>query len=141
MQKFVLSVVAFLLLVYPAWAGPVSDLVTQSQALHAEAMYLVADPQVVAKYPDFKARSDALIAEISATLPVANDGEYQGTIVGGLQRCTINCGDYVAGGGASGQLNLALQTGAYVLQSYQAQLLGDQAMLETLVKNLFTTPR
>jgi hypothetical protein len=125
-----------------AKAGPVSDLVTQSQNLHAQASLLVSDPQLPQLYPGWQAQFNSLMAAINAQLPYANDGEYQAQVVGGLNAQNGgNCYSYGFGGSNSGcNMNLQLQTGYYVLLYYQQTLYGDQAMLQQVITNAAQTP-
>lgn len=129
----------------PARSGPVSDLVTQSQQLHAQATMLVASPQLTAQYSSWESQYAALTAAINAELPYANNGEYQAPVIGQLEdqggygtgNCPAGGSVYSRFGGQVGgcELNLQLQTGYFVLLYYQQLLVGDDAMLQQALQN------
>jgi hypothetical protein len=110
--------------------------------LHAQASLLVSDPQLPQLYPAWQEQFNSLMAAINAQLPLANNGEYQAQVVGGLNAQNGgNCQSYGFGGSNSGcNMNLQLQTGYYVLLYYQQTLYGDQAMLQQVITNAAQTP-
>jgi hypothetical protein len=145
---FLLLCIELLIKMPKAKAGPVSDLVTQSQNLHAQASLLVSDPQLPQLYPAWQAQFNSLSAAIQAELPLANDGEYQASVVGGLNaqngygngNCQSNGFGGFGGNNNGCNMNLQLQTGYYVLLYYQQVLYGDQAMLQQVISNAAQTP-
>jgi hypothetical protein len=145
---FLLFCIGLFIKMPKAKAGSVSDLVTQSQNLHAQASLLVSDPQLPQLYPAWQAQFNSLSAAIQAQLPYSNDGEYQAQVVGGLNAQNGYGNGSCQGNGFGGfggynngcNMNLQLQTGYYVLPYYQQILYGDQAMLQQVITNAAQTP-